>query len=76
MAILTIGYNHYVLPLKDAVIVAEVLGKAERYDDKHRSVAEGGTTHHIYTEDKNNLGMMRLINDAFYQVAKLAGKPE
>jgi len=74
MAIITIGYNGYVLPLKDAVVVAELLGKAERYENKYRSGAD--STHHVYTETKDDLGTIRLLSDAFYQGAKLAGKPE
>jgi len=74
MAIITIGYNNYVLPLKDAVTAAEMLGKAERYEEKYRSGADN--THHIYAETKENIGTMRLLSDAFYQGAKLAGKPE
>jgi hypothetical protein len=73
MAILNIGYNGYVMPLKDAVVVAEMLGKAERYEEKYRS---GDNTHHIYSETKENIGTIRLLSDAFYQGAKLAGKPE
>jgi hypothetical protein len=74
MAILNIGYDGYVLPLKDAVAVAEILGKAEMYEHKYRSGGEN--THHIYAEAKENFGTIRLITDAFYQGAKLAGKPE
>ena len=74
MAVLTIGYNGYVMPLKDAVTVAEMLGKAERYEEKYRS--GGDNTYHIYSETKENIGTMRLLSDAFYHGAKLAGKPE
>jgi hypothetical protein len=74
MAILNIGYNGYVMPLKDAVVVAEMLGKAERYEEKYRSGSDN--THHIYSETKENIGTIRLLSDAFYQGAKLAGKPE
>ena len=73
MAILRIGYDSYVLPVKDAVAISEMLANAERYDDKYNSGR--GTTHHIWTEDKE-FGSIRLISHAFYQGAKLAGKPE
>jgi hypothetical protein len=74
MAIITIGYNNYVLPLKDAVTVADMLGKAERYEQKYRSGSDN--THHVYPETKDDFGTIRLLSDAFYQGAKLAGKPE
>ena len=74
MAIITIGYNNYALPLKDAVTVAEILGKAEKYEEKYRQGTEN--THHIYAENKDNFGTMRLVTDSFYQGARLAGKPE
>lgn len=74
MAILRIGYDSYVLPIKDAVTISEMLANAERYDDKYKSGA--GTTHHIWTNDDKEFGTIRLITTAFYQGAKLAGKPE
>ena len=74
MAILRIGYDNYVLPVRDAVSIAEMLANAERYDDKYKSGS--GTTHHIWTNEDRDFGTLRLITTAFYQGAKLAGKPE
>lgn len=73
MAILRIGYDSYVLPVRDAVTISEMLANAERYDDKYKG---GNTTHHIWTNDDKEFGTIRLITTAFYQGAKLAGKPE
>ena len=73
-ALLNIGYYHYVVDLKDAVMVAEVLAKAELYELKY--VKSGENTHHIYDNDKAETGSLRLIADSLYQMAKLAGKPE
>lgn len=71
-AILTIGYTDYVMDLKDAVTIAEMLSKAERYENKY--VSGGPNTQHIYENDKE-LGSIKLISDSLYQMAKLAGKP-
>lgn len=73
MAIVRIGYNSYVLPVKDAVGLAEMLAGAQRYEEKYKS---GGSTHHIWDSTEDDIGTLKLINNAFYQGAKLAGKPE
>lgn len=74
MAILRVGYDSYVLPVRDAVTISEMLANAERYDDKYKSGE--GTTHHIWSAEDKEFGTIRLITHAFYQGAKLAGKPE
>lgn len=72
-AIVKFGYTDYVMDLKDAVAVAEMLSKAELYDNKY--VSGGDSTHHIYANDKHDMGTLKLISDDFYRMAKLAGKP-
>ena len=71
-AILNLGYTDYVLELKDAVTVAEMLSKAEVHESKY--VSNGPNTHHIYPAEKE-IGSIRLISTDFYQMCKLAGKP-
>jgi hypothetical protein len=74
-AILTLEYTNYVLDLKDAVAVAELLGKAERYEEKYRPSPEPNT-HHIYSNDTHFIGNLKLLSTDLYNMAKLAGKPE
>ena len=71
-AIISLGYTNYVMDLKDAVTVAEILSKAEAYDCTY--VSGGNNTHHIFPVEKE-LGHIRLISTDFYQMCKLAGKP-
>ena len=73
-AILKVGYGSYVMDLKEAVMVAEALAKAELYEIKY--VQGGDNIHYIYDNEKHETGQMSLIADSFYQMAKLAGKPE
>lgn len=72
-AIVRFGYTDYVLELKDAVSLAELLSKAEIYNNKY--VSGGDNTHHIYANDAHEVGTVKLISDDFYRMAKLAGKP-
>lgn len=73
-AIVSIGYDNYVFDLKDALVVAELLGKAERYEEKYVSL--GPNTHHVYASDSHILGHIKLMSTDLYNMAKLAGKPE
>lgn len=74
-AILSVGYNEYVLDIKDALTVAEIFGKAERHARTYHS-STSSYTHHIYDGEDHELGTLRLISDNFYRMAKMAGKPE
>lgn len=67
------GYTDYVLDLKDAVAVAEILSRAEVYESKYRTGQE--STHHVYSNHEKELGQLRLISHEFYNMCKLAGKP-
>lgn len=73
-AILRVGYSNYVVDLKDAVLVSEVLARAEIYESKY--VKGANNTHHIYENESKELGTISLMADSFYQLAKLAGKPD
>lgn len=73
-AILSIGYNNYVMDLKDAVAMAEMLSKAELYESKYNRESSD-STYHIFPNEKNETGTIKLISDDFYRMAKLAGKP-
>ena len=72
-AIISFGYTDYVLDVKDAVAVAEILSRADIYESKY--VSGGENTHHIYSNEKKELASMKLITEGFYNMCKLAGKP-
>ena len=74
-AILTVGYAEYVLDVKDALAITEILGKAERHESKYHGNGNS-RTYHIYEDETADFGSLRLISDGFYRMAKLAGKPE
>lgn len=74
-AILSVGYSEYVLDVQDAIAIAEILGKAERYESAYHS-GSSSRTHHIYESEASDLGSLKLIPDGFYRMAKMAGKPE
>ena len=76
-AIISIGYRQFVMDVKDAVTIAEVFAKAERYESKYHKEEDGGTRFYVYDVDANDGSEMSitLLNDAVYRTAKLAGKP-
>ena len=75
-AIISINYADYILDLKDAVAVAEILGKAEVYEEKYRAGADN--THHVYPNisAKGGITNLKIVSTEFYNMCKLAGKPE
>lgn len=77
MVVFEFSYVSYVLPPKDALAMAEILQRAEKYEKKYRKDEVTGTsgyTHHVYENSDEML--MRLVSDDHYRMAKLAGKPE
>lgn len=81
-AIISISYDNYVMDVKDALLVAEAMANAERYENRWVKSEDGNSgdyTHYIYPNDKNrNHGIVdiKLLPDALYKLAKLAGKPQ
>lgn len=83
MIVVEIGYNSFVMNKEDAMLLAGVLERAERYQDKYWSRDERAKhgmpedqerTYHVYpNETQYN---MKIIADDLYRMAKLAGKPE
>ena len=78
MIAIEFGYTQYVLSVKDALAMSEILERAEIYEKKWiptEDRAEGGPseTVHVYMNDREI--SMRLISNSLYQMAKLAGKP-
>jgi hypothetical protein len=77
MVVFEFGYGKYAVPPKDALAMAEILQRAEKYEKKYRKDEVTGTsdyTYHVWPnpEEIN----MKLISDDAYRMAKLAGKPE
>ncbi len=75
MATIGIGYKVYVMPVDDAVAIAKALATAEIYDSKYRREEDGGTTYHVYPQEKQNLPSVQIVSYETYRMAKLAGKP-
>lgn len=76
-AVLSLAYtaNGYVLDVDQALAIVEILSKAQVYENKyHRSGVPA--THHIYENENPEFGNIRILSNQFYQMAKLAGKPE
>jgi hypothetical protein len=81
-AIITIGYEDYVMDVEDAVHISKILMQAEQYKHKWAKDEDGGTTHYIWPpemEESKDLSKMsrsiKIIPDTLYRMAKLAGKP-
>ena len=69
-----------VLSTEDAIRVADILAKAEAFEEKYRTKEEKEKsgidtdyTYHVHPQDKPFT--MKVISDSLYQMAKLAGKP-
>lgn len=76
-ALVQFGYSSYVLDAQAALKLTELLADAEIYEEKWRKAEEGGTTHHIYPQDNSDaMRSIRIMPNALYQMAKMAGKPE
>ena len=73
MMIVELGYTKYVMSNSDAVLIADILEKAELYEQKWRKEEDGGTTYHVYDNDKQFT--LTTITNSLYSMAKLAGKP-
>jgi hypothetical protein len=76
MVVFELGYVSYVLPPKDALAMAEMLQRAEKYEKKYRREAGGDTTYTYHVWPNPDEITMKVISDDHYRLAKLAGKPE
>lgn len=76
-AIIRFGYDKYVMDAKDALVIHEILVKAERYSSKYQKAEDGGTLHYVWEQDNiDDLRSFEIMPDNLYRLAKLAGKPE
>jgi len=80
MVIISLGYRSVVLPTEDAIRLAEILAKAEAFEEKYRTKEEKEKsgidtdyTYHVFPQDQQF--SMKVMPDSQYQMAKLAGKP-
>jgi hypothetical protein len=74
--IVNMGWNkEFVMDADKALTMLDLLKDAEMYVEKYRNAEEGGSTFHVFAQDKF-LCDMRVLSGSFYNLAKLAGKPE
>lgn len=76
-ALVQLGYGSFVMDAQSALKLTELLAEAELYEEKWRKSEEGGTTYHVYPQDTaDSMRIIKIMPNALYQVAKMAGKPE
>jgi hypothetical protein len=74
--VVSLGWNsEYVMDADKALTLLDLLKDAEIYKEQYRSTENGGTCYHIFNQDKD-ICTMRVLSKNFYNLAKLAGKPE
>jgi hypothetical protein len=74
--IVNMGWNkEFVMDADKALTLLDLLKDAEMYSEQYRSAELGGSTFHIFPQEKF-LCDMRVLSGSFYNLAKLAGKPE
>lgn len=74
--IVSLGWSaEYVMDADKALTMLELLKDAEIYKEIYRSADKGGTSYHVYPQEKE-ICTMKVLSKSFYNLAKLAGKPE
>jgi len=73
MAVITLGFVDYVLPVKQATEIMRCLETSERYQFRYRSEDEGGCMYHIW-EDMPEINIKAINHDRYIQ-GKITGKP-
>jgi hypothetical protein len=77
MMVMEFSYSSLVLSAKDALAMAEIIQRAEKYEKKYRKdevTNSSSYTYHVWPNPDEIT--MKLISDDIYRMAKLAGKPE
>lgn len=74
-AIVTVGYTNYVMDADKALTLLGLLAESEVFEEKWQKKEDGGTTYHIYDQEQEGIRQLKVLPDAFYNMAKLAGKP-
>lgn len=71
-AVVQVGYKSYVMDAEKALAFLSMLDQAEVYENKW----DGKTTaHYVYARETDSIQDFKLMPDALYRMAKLAGKP-
>jgi Tfp pilus assembly protein PilE len=73
--VITFGYKSYVVDTEQAVAVADMLCKAERFEEKYVS-SMSANTFHIWEQNEIDKFSITILPDSVYRIGKLAGKPE
>lgn len=77
MMVMEFSYSSFVLSPKDALAMAEILQRAEKYEKKYRKdevTNSSSYTYHVWPYPDEII--MKIISDDIYRMAKLAGKPD
>jgi hypothetical protein len=82
MIVIEIGYKSLVIPTEDAIRLAEILARAEMYEEKYipsqqrkDSDSDMDYNYYVYPQKSDAMFKMKIISDSLYQMAKLAGEP-
>ena len=71
-AIVKVNYKDFVMDAEKALTMLSLLEEAEVYESKW----DGKTSaHYIYNQENDSVRELKLVPDALYRMAKLAGKP-
>ena len=74
--IIEFGYDKaFVMDADKALTLLDLLKDAEVYKELWRGQDKGGSTFHIFPQQKE-LCSMKVLSSNMYSLAKLAGKPE
>lgn len=75
--VVEISHTSYVLDAPDAIQLVELIAKADIYREKWRTREDGGTTYHIFPQDRDASRVaIKFLTDTEVEIMKLAGKPE
>lgn len=75
--VVEISHTGYVLDSKDAIQLVELISKAEIYRERWQAKEQGGTTYHIFPQDRDASRVsLKFLTDDEVKVMRMAGKPE
>lgn len=77
MMVVEFGWStKFVVKTADAVKILEIIEKAEKYEEKWQKNEDGGTVYHVWATEPSDMPTLKMLGEATYQMARLAGKPE
>lgn len=71
-AIVTVGYQQYIIPTKDALELARILNSAERYETKGYGDEK---SYYVWSDHRAAIPVLEFVTAEIYRMAKLAGQP-